>query len=340
MSRLSRRWNARALYARGKRAVSLWRAAAAANVRAAAAGSPVYGLPALYRLEQLAVRRPLTLAGGQSSYERDTQGESAGNDDRDNFLYVSGGEKVMLDQAGPGTVYRIWVTGFDAATAWLRVYFDGESSPRINLLLRELFSGTRSPFLSPLVADNTRSSGGFVCYLPLPYQRSIKITTNLSGYYDVGYHTFSPDTAVTTWTGGEDSSAARSAWSNAGADPKDPSGTSATTRNGGLGAEPAPGARRLEWAALDCVDQATGARSDAGEGGDRSWPGAPRVQPVPRGDRPGQQRGDADPADGLRHRGPAGAGAGRRGGGGGVVRPRLRSLIPVARQQVRAAARR
>jgi len=141
----------------------------------------------------------------------------------------------MLDQAGPGTVYRIWVTGFDAATAWLRVYFDGESSPRINLLLRELFSGTRSPFLSPLVADNTRSSGGFVCYLPLPYQRSIKITTNMSGYYNLGYHSFSPDTAVTTWTGGE----------------------------------AAPGGRRLDWAALDCVDQATGARSDAGAGGDR-----------------------------------------------------------------------
>ena len=217
-----------AMLAGARRTAALWRSVRALQDRAVAA-TPVYGLPALYRLEQLPVRRPLTLAGGQSSYERDTQGESAGNDDRDNFLYVSGGERVMLDQAGPGTVYRIWVTGFDAATAWLRVYFDGESAPRINLLLRELFSGTRSPFLSPLVADNTRSSGGFVCYLPLPYQQSIKVTTNMSGYYNLGHHTFSPDTAVTTWTGGEDSSAARSAWSNAGADPKDPSGASATT---------------------------------------------------------------------------------------------------------------
>ena len=147
-----------AMLARARRTAALWRSVRALQNRAVAA-TPVYGLPALYRLEQLAVRRPLTRAGGQSSYERDTQGESAGNDDRDNFLYVSGGEKVMLDQAGPGTVYRIWVTGFDAATAWLRVYLDGESSPRINLLLRELFSGTRSPFLSPLVADNTRSAG-------------------------------------------------------------------------------------------------------------------------------------------------------------------------------------
>src|SRR4051812_33078604 len=57
VSPLSRRWTAKALFARGRRAVSLWRAAGAADVRAAAAGSPVYGLPALLRLDQLPVVR-------------------------------------------------------------------------------------------------------------------------------------------------------------------------------------------------------------------------------------------------------------------------------------------
>src|SRR5215218_6532130 len=241
----NRRWMPAAILAEARRTAALWRSVRALQDRAVAA-TPVYGLPALYRLEQLPVRRPLTLAGGQSSYERDTQGESAGNDDRDNFLYLSGGERVMLDQAGPGTVYRIWVTGFDAATAWLRVYFDGESAPRINLLLRELFSGTRSPFLSPLVADDTRSSGGFVCYLPLPYQRSIKITTNMSGYYNLGYHTFSPDTSVSTWTGTEDSSAARAAWRNAGTDPTGPAGATVATGLTHL----APGTPRLIFDAV------------------------------------------------------------------------------------------
>jgi hypothetical protein len=221
--------------------MSLWRAAGVADVRAAAGGSPVYGLPALLRLDQLPVVRPQTLAGGQSSFERNTHGPSSGNTDRNNFLYVTGGgEKVMLDQSGPGTVYRIWVTLFDP-TSWLRVYFDGEASPRINILMRDLFSGTRAPFLSPLVADNTRSSGGYTCYLPLPYQRSIRITTNMSGYYNIGYHTFSPDTTVSTWTGTEDSSAARAAWRNAGTDPTGPVGATVATGLTHL----APGTPRL-----------------------------------------------------------------------------------------------
>nr|WP_275403954.1 DUF2961 domain-containing protein [Pseudonocardia acidicola] len=134
----------------------------------------------------------------------------------------------MLDQRGPGTVYRIWVTGFRPAKDWLRVYFDDERTPRIDIMLTDLFSGTCPPFLSPLVADDAASSGGFTCYLPLPYQRSIRITTNMSRYYNIGYHTFAPGTRVTTWSGAEDSAAARRAWSNAGAGAAVPAGGTVT----------------------------------------------------------------------------------------------------------------
>ncbi|MHA6794714.1 DUF2961 domain-containing protein [Pseudonocardia bannensis] len=183
-----------------------------------------YGLAAMARLDLLPLLRLHTMAGGQSSYERDTRGPGRGNDDWNNFLDVRGGEKVMLDQRGPGTVYRIWVTGFDPATDWLRVRFDDEPAPRIDIALRDLFSGTHAPFLSPLVADAATSSGGFTCHLPLPYRRSIRITTNMSGYYNIGYHTFGPGTPVTTWTGDEDSTRVRHMWSDAGADPKAPDG--------------------------------------------------------------------------------------------------------------------
>ncbi|GEL16679.1 glycoside hydrolase family 172 protein [Pseudonocardia asaccharolytica] len=187
-------------------------------------GAPVHGLAALTRLDQLPLLRPHTLAGGQSSYQRDTRGPGRGNHDWNNFLGVRGDEKVMLDQRGPGVVYRIWVTGFDPATDWLRVYFDDDPTPRIDILLADLFSGTHAPFLAPLVADDTVSSGGFTCYLPLPYQRAITITTNMGRYYNIGFHTFGPGTPVTTWTGAEDTTPARRAWMNAGAHPKQPSG--------------------------------------------------------------------------------------------------------------------
>ncbi|MFC5994472.1 glycoside hydrolase family 172 protein [Pseudonocardia hispaniensis] len=186
-------------------------------------GQPVHGLAALTCLDQLALLRPHTLACGQSSYERDTRGPGRGNDDWNHFLGVRGPagrrEKVMLDRRGPGVVYRIWVTGFDPATDWLRVYFDDEPAPRIDLLMAELFSGTTAPFLAPLVADDTVSSGGYTCYLPLPYRHAITITTTMSRYYNIGVHTFGPDTPVATWTGTEDTAAARRRWAGAGTDP-------------------------------------------------------------------------------------------------------------------------
>jgi hypothetical protein len=201
------------------------------SVVVGAAANEVYGLAAMTRLDRLPLLQLHTFAGGQSSYDRDPGGPSLGNHDWNNFLYISGGEKVMLDQKGPGTVYRIWVTGFNAAADWIKVYFDGDATPRVNMMLRDLFSGTKSPFLSPLVADNTRSSGGYICYLPMPYQASVKITTNMSGYYNVGFHTYRSDAQVPTWTGTEDSTAVRAAWNNTGTDPKDTTGN--TVASGG-----------------------------------------------------------------------------------------------------------
>ncbi|HKW30544.1 MAG TPA: glycoside hydrolase family 172 protein, partial [Verrucomicrobiae bacterium] len=39
-------------------------------------------------------------------------------------------------------------------------------------------------------------------------------------YYNIGYDVYGPDTAITTWTGNENSSAVVNLWNNAGADPK------------------------------------------------------------------------------------------------------------------------
>lgn len=201
----------------------------AGEVSAAAGG--IYGLPAMSQMERLPLLQPHTQSGGQSSYQRSTNGTVSGNNDWNNFLYTLnfGTEKVMLDQKGPGTVYRIWATGFNPGSDWIKVYFDGETTPRINMPMRDVFSGTKPPFLAPLVADNTKSSGGFTTYLPLPYAKSIRITTSMSNYYNVGYQSYTPGTAVATWTGSEDSSAVRSAWSNIGADPKPDSGNVAVS---------------------------------------------------------------------------------------------------------------
>ena len=183
----------------------------------AAAGEPC-GLNAMAQFDRLPYLKLDTMAAGQSSFDR-----SGGNADAGNFLYVDGTNKVLLDLQGPGTVYRMWFTGFDPAADYIQVYFDGEATPRINMLLNDLFSGTNAPFLSPLVGNEAVSSGGYFCYLPLPFKKSIKIVSNGTSttfYYNIGYHVYSPDTSVTTWTGAEDSSTVRNLWNNAGLDPK------------------------------------------------------------------------------------------------------------------------
>jgi hypothetical protein len=76
------------------------------------------------------------------------------------------------------------------------------------------------PFVSPLVADDSISSGGFVSYVPLPFAKSIKITTNGTGqhfFYNIGYHTYGPDAQVESWTGKEDASAVIALWNDVAA---------------------------------------------------------------------------------------------------------------------------
>src|SRR6266567_6433884 len=185
------------------------------------------GLAAITSFDQSPYLKLNTVGGGFSSTD-----PSDGNADYNNFRYVdSNGDKVMLDLNGPGTVYRIWVTGFVAAD-YIKIYLDGSATPAVNMLMSTFFSGTTAPFLAPLVNNDKNSSGGLYCYLPIPFAKSIRITTNAPSagattehfYYNIGFHTYTPDTSITTWTGQEDSSAARALWNQAGIDPKSTSG--------------------------------------------------------------------------------------------------------------------
>ncbi|MEW5717377.1 MAG: glycoside hydrolase family 172 protein [Chloroflexota bacterium] len=177
-----------------------------------------YGLDALLQFDRLPYLKADVQAGGQSSYDR-----TGGNEDSNHFLYTDAfGDQVLLDLNGPGTVYRLWVTGF-ANDARIKFYFDGETTPRVNMLLRDLFAGTNPPFLTPLVGNNRVSSGGFFSYVPMPFQQNIKITVAGVGglfYYNIGYHVYSPETSVTTWTTAQDNTTAREMWNRAGQDPK------------------------------------------------------------------------------------------------------------------------
>jgi hypothetical protein len=172
-----------------------------------------YGLDAIVALNRLHYLKTGTFAGGQSSYDR-----SGGNNDFNQFLGTDArGDQILLDIPGPGTVYRLWFTGF-AYEAEINFYFDSEPEPR-NYKLRALFSGEEPRFPSPLVGIvGIKDFEGYYCYVPLPFRHSLRITTRgtakpgVGFYYNIGYHTYPAGTNVVSWTGREDASAALSLW--------------------------------------------------------------------------------------------------------------------------------
>jgi len=185
----------------------------------AAADTPI-GLDAMEQFGRLPELRQ-----GVRTYQFSSHAPDGGNYDTGHFLEILGDEKVLLDVKGAGCIYRIWMTGIDL-NALIRIYFDGSSVPTVEMPLGEFFSGRVAPFLLPLVCDDNHSSGGFVCYLPIPFEQGCRLTTTSFGhYYNVTYQRFADATGVTTFTGNEDSSVVRAMWENHGSDPKTDQGT-------------------------------------------------------------------------------------------------------------------
>jgi len=210
----------------------------AGGATAAVVSAPPYGAAAGTELDQLPFLQPGTMAGGVSSFDRNTNDAWHGNHDLDNFLSTGPDGNVMLDQAGPGCVYRIWMTSKQAAFPgqWIKVFLNGSATPAIDMTIGQMFAGTNGPFLAPLVADATQSSGGYVSYVPLCYSKSIRITTSMTRYYNIGYETFAPGTAVTTWSPGQSTAALRQEWQNVTADPISTAGN--TTVSGQVSLDP------------------------------------------------------------------------------------------------------
>lgn len=154
-------------------------------------------------------------AAGESSHDR-----TGGNVDRNNYLYTEGSDYIILDVMSPGCIYRIWTTGQNN-DEYVRFYLDNETTPRINVRWRDMYAGNVPPFLSPLVGNDTVSSGGFFSYLPVQFKQRCKIAIRPSDpsrwfYYNILYHTFADANAVNTYTGSENSAGVRALWNTTG----------------------------------------------------------------------------------------------------------------------------
>jgi len=105
-----------------------------------------------------------------SSYDR-TGSNNDGFDGKYSFIRKEGENLVIFDAEGPGCIYRLWSA--DPLDGWVKFYFDGEETPRLQLEhFRDLFTGTVYPFIPPL---SQHFIGGWCSYLPIPFTKSLKI---------------------------------------------------------------------------------------------------------------------------------------------------------------------
>ena len=131
-----------------------------------------------------------------SSYDR-----TGGNDDgfsgfHSRLRIDQNGEHVLAEMDGPGCVTRIWMTWPGRETR-LRVYIDGAREPVLDAPLEALFSGRVPPFLDPFVGGAKENGGVNFSYIPIPFEKSLKITT-VDGirFYQIQAHRYPSGTAV------------------------------------------------------------------------------------------------------------------------------------------------
>jgi len=155
------------------------------------------GLSELTRLDLLPRFKRSVRVGSFSSYDR-TGGNDDGFSGAYSFVRKDDEGLVLAELDGPGAIYRIWTpTPTDDVFAF---YFDGEAEPRLEIPFRQLFTGEREPFVSPVVGYG---AGGFYCYLPIPFERSIKIVARAESiqFYQINYAIYPEDADVTTFDG-------------------------------------------------------------------------------------------------------------------------------------------
>ncbi len=102
---------------------------------------------------------------------------TGGNHD---FVEIAAGDSaVLLDLAGPGIVRRLWLTVASNDPHYLRrialkMYWEGEANPSVAAPLGDFFGdGFAKKHYTAMAMGE--SSGGFYCYLPMPFARHARM---------------------------------------------------------------------------------------------------------------------------------------------------------------------
>ncbi|MDD5764668.1 MAG: DUF2961 domain-containing protein [Candidatus Marinimicrobia bacterium] len=143
--------------------------------------------------------------GQWSSYDRRSKYDEindryinwAANSDGNGIIRQENDEFVFAEMEGPGVIWRIWSA--KAGDGHVKIYLDGNQEPVVDLPFSQYFNCEKEPFTRPALVHQTGS--GLNCYIPIPYQKSCKITAEKGwgAYYHFTYATYPKETILPTF---------------------------------------------------------------------------------------------------------------------------------------------
>lgn len=164
----------------------------------------VPGIAEVSRLDRLPQFRDAVYVGSVSSYDR-TGGNDDGFSGKYSFVAKEEGGLVVADLKGPGVIYRIWTP--TPSDDWFEFFFDGETTPRLRVKFRDMFTRSEPPFVAPLTGYG---AGGYYSYVPLPYEKSCKIVARAAQvqFYQINYAQYPANKGIRSWTRDNDAAGA------------------------------------------------------------------------------------------------------------------------------------
>ncbi|MDR1145948.1 MAG: DUF2961 domain-containing protein [Verrucomicrobiales bacterium] len=159
-------------------------------------------------------------AGEASSYDRASKYDAAAdqytdwdrNGDGTGFIREEGDQVVMAELEGPGVIWRVWSAA--AAKGHVRLFLDGAAEPAVDMPFEHFFKNgpfaawTNLSYPGVVVWPQGWSPGGNL-YVPIPFQKSCKITADKGSpeirdsgwgkYFQFNYTLFPPGTTVPTF---------------------------------------------------------------------------------------------------------------------------------------------
>ena len=135
------------------------------------------------------------------------------------------GNCVIFDEKGPGGIYMLRFTIRsgdvilpDLGVGNIQFYFDGETTPRIDVFVGNISLGGY-PFISPL-AGKTAGNYGKYSYVPIMFNKSLRIEATKQAYfYQITYQKYDSSYNIKSYDGTEDFNNLALIWSRKGQHP-------------------------------------------------------------------------------------------------------------------------